>query len=102
MKWVRKGVLIATLPLCSDDKLDWGEECFSYVHIYRSPESGGVFFNYSHEDAIYCPLKNIYIDYCPHKDKDIPCRACPDAEFFLELEDGKIVPVLKLPSHGII
>ncbi len=96
--WVLEGELVTSLALKPSDEFT---DDFSWLNIYQSWETGGVFYNYTHNTHHYCPLNNFYIDNCPHLKDNIPCSHCPDAQYFLIL-DGKIVPVRKVPCYGDI
>jgi len=95
-RFVFKGQLVASIPLKPEDNLS---EEFSWLHVYYSPEWGCAYYNYSHNEFFYCPLWNFYHTNCK-KDEEINCCDCPDTQYFIELENGRIVPVHKLPSYG--
>ncbi|MCC6026681.1 MAG: hypothetical protein LM575_06910 [Caldimicrobium sp.] len=88
MRWVFKAKKIAELQLRPWDS---NTDCFSIINIFHA-ENGGVYYNFSHEDAIYCPLKNIPLEYCHSCD----CKNCPEASFFIVDENGVKHPVKKL------
>ena len=92
MVWVHKGKLVTSLAIKSWDDQD---DYYTVVNIYHG-DNGGIYFNYEHTHGDWCPIKNIHIRYCSN---DVPCGRCPESNYFIELEDGEIVPVLKLKAY---
>ena len=89
---VEKGKFLFSVDTSTDE----GDRCFTIIHFFKGIDSGHIYYNYSHSDATYCPLNNYWIEHC----KEIyPCEECPQAEYFLELADGEIIPVNRLPLY---
>jgi len=70
---------------------DYENECFSWITFYHG-SNGHVYYNYSHSDWSYCPLKNIPNEYCPY---DLQCSNCSEAKDFVLLDNQKL-PVKRL------
>jgi len=87
VKRVVNAKLIAILPLKPEDVKS---DCFSWLKIFHGSD-GHVYYAYLHEDWIYCPLKNINIDYCEFQ----KCEDCKETEFFVIVNNER-VPVKRL------
>jgi len=85
--WKERAIYLTSVTDRTSD-----EKCYTIVHLWRG-ESGHLYFSFEHSDAMYCPIHNYYIENCV---EDAPCRECPQAEFFIELPDGEVIPVRRL------
>jgi len=90
MKWVFKAKKIASIPL---KPWDCDESCFSWIYIFHG-KNGHVYYCYDHNDWLYCPLKNIPIEYCEDLKECKNCSNCPNTEYFVYLENKEdLIPV---------
>jgi len=92
---VEKGKFLFSVDTSTDDS----DKCYTIVKIFKGLDSGHIFYQYAHSDSTYCPLNNYFIENC----REItPCEECPQTRYFLELDDGEVIPVRRLPLYGNI